>query len=97
MNSLLKKKPPLNDGSLHEAARELHSEAVKILVAAGHDVNFPSLKHGGRTALCELCYECRGSKDLLALQSTLQECMAAKASPLRKCRGRTALFFAIEN
>lgn len=97
LTSLLKKKPPFNDGSLHEAARELHSEAISTLVAAGHDVNFPSLKHGGRNPLCELCFNCRGSEDPVGLQETLSELMARKASPLRKCRERTALFYALEN
>ena len=97
LTSLLKKRPPPNDGSLHEAARELRPDAVKTLVAAGHNINFPSLKHGGRNPLCELCYGCKGSDDPVALHNTLLECMAAKAAPLGKCRGRSALFFAIEN
>ena len=97
LTSLLKKKLPPNDGSLHEAARELHPDAVKILVAAGHDVDYPSLKHGGRNPLCELCLGCKGSDDPVALHDTLLECMAAKANPLRKFRGKSALFFAIDN
>ena len=97
LTSLLKKKPPTNDGSLHEAARELSPDAVKMLVAAGHDIDYPSLKHGGRNPLCELCLECKGSRDPVALHDTLLECMAAKASPLRKFRGKSALFFAIDN
>lgn len=97
LTSLIKKKPPPNDGSLHEAARELHPEALKILLAAGHDINFPSLKHSGRNPLCELCFKCKGGDDATGLHNTLWELNAAKAAPLRKCRGRTALFFALEN
>lgn len=96
LTSLLKKRLPPNDGSLHEAARELHPEAVRMLVAAGHDIDYPSLKHGGRNPLCELCLGCKGS-DPVALHDTLLECMAAKANPLRKFRGKSALFFAIDN
>jgi hypothetical protein len=97
LESILKKKPPRNDGSLHEAARELHADAVKLLVKSGHDIHFPSSKHGGRSPLCELCCACRGSKDPVGLQETLTALAAAKAEPLRKCRGRTALFMAMEN
>lgn len=97
LTSLIKKKPPPNDGSIHEAARELHPEAVKLLLSAGHNVNFPSMKHGGRSPLCELCYKCKGSGDIIGLHNTLWELNAAKASPLWKCRGRNALFFALEN
>jgi Ankyrin repeats (3 copies) len=97
LTSLLKKSLPTNDGSLHEAARELRSDAVKMLVDAGHDINFPSLKHGGRSPLCELCYNCRGSDNSVGLQDTLSQIMAANATPLRKYRGKTPLFFAMEN
>ncbi|RMZ89826.1 hypothetical protein DV736_g2952, partial [Chaetothyriales sp. CBS 134916] len=97
LTSLIKKGPPPNDGSLHEAVRELHPESLKILLGASHDINFPSMKHGGRNPLCELCFKCKGSDDPVGLHNTLLELNAAKASPLRKCRGRTALFFALEN
>jgi ankyrin repeat protein len=97
LKSILKKNPPRNDGSLHEAARELHADAVKLLVKSGHDIQFPSSKHGGRSPLCELCYASKGSQDPVGLQKTLTELAAAKAEPLRKSRGRTALFMAMEN
>jgi ankyrin repeat domain-containing protein 50 len=44
-----------DDGSLHEAARELNMGIVMQLVAAGHSPNAPGEHHGGRTALAELC------------------------------------------
>ncbi|PVI07225.1 hypothetical protein DM02DRAFT_609199 [Periconia macrospinosa] len=44
-----------NDGSLHEAARSLHFDTAKILVQQGHNPNFPSRLHNGRSALGELC------------------------------------------
>ncbi|KAI8934701.1 hypothetical protein NX059_008390 [Plenodomus lindquistii] len=44
-----------NDGSLHEAARELNLGVAKVLVENEHDPNFPSRLHGGRNALGELC------------------------------------------
>lgn len=97
LHSILKKDPPRNDGSLHEAARELNADAVKLLVKSSHDIHFPSSKHGGRSPICELCLACKGSQDPVALQKTLTELANAKAEPLRKSRGRTALFMALEN
>lgn len=45
-----------NDGSLHEAARSLHLDIAKILIQQGHNPNFPSRLHNGRSALGELCF-----------------------------------------
>ncbi|KJZ77805.1 hypothetical protein HIM_02982 [Hirsutella minnesotensis 3608] len=59
MTSLLAADPPRDDGSLHNAARDLNFAAVKILVDSGHDPDFPSPLHGGRSALGEICL--RGS------------------------------------
>ncbi|CZR55929.1 uncharacterized protein PAC_05817 [Phialocephala subalpina] len=97
MNSILKKNPPRNDGSLHEAARELHADAVKLLVKSGHSIHVPSLRFGGNNPLCELCASCKGSKDPVELDETLNELLKAKAEPLAKCCGRTAFFMAMEN
>ncbi|QDS71500.1 hypothetical protein FKW77_004645 [Venturia effusa] len=97
VTSLLKKSPITNDGSLHEAARGLHTDIDAALLATGHDVNFPSFKHSGRSPLCELCYRCDVPNDVTNLHFTLQELQKAKAAPLRECRGRTPLFYAIDN
>ncbi|KAF2825233.1 hypothetical protein CC86DRAFT_456469 [Ophiobolus disseminans] len=97
ITSLLRKKPPVNDGSLHEAARELHPRAVKLLATKGHDVDFPSLKHNGRNALCELAFRCHASQDSVRLHDTLCALREAKSNPLRKYRGKTPLFYAMDN
>lgn len=55
MGCLLAAEPSKDDGSLHNAARELNFSAVKVLVQAGHDPDFPSPAHGGRSALAEVC------------------------------------------
>jgi hypothetical protein len=55
MSSILAADPSINDGSLHNAARDLNLKAMQILVEYGHDVDFPSTLHGGRSALGELC------------------------------------------
>lgn len=56
VKALTKAKSRVNDGSLHEAARELHSNVVQLLREAGHSANYPSSDkhHDGRDALQEL-------------------------------------------
>ena len=55
MSSLLAAEPSRDDGSLHNAARDLNLAAVKVLIQAGHDPDFPSPYHSGRSALGEVC------------------------------------------
>ncbi|POR39750.1 Ankyrin repeat domain-containing protein, chloroplastic [Tolypocladium paradoxum] len=55
MSSLLAAGPARDDGSLHNAARDLNLPAVRVLVQSGHDPDFPSPLHGGRSALGEVC------------------------------------------
>ncbi|KAI9047910.1 hypothetical protein LZ554_007712 [Drepanopeziza brunnea f. sp. 'monogermtubi'] len=44
-----------NDGSLHDFSRQLRCDAIQTLVKNGHDVDYPSDRHEGRSALAELC------------------------------------------
>lgn len=53
--SVLEAEPSKNDGSLHMAARNLNAKVMKLLVQHGHDVDFPSDLHDGRSALAEIC------------------------------------------
>jgi hypothetical protein len=57
MDALLEANPEPNDGTLHDAARNLDSNAIKLLVSHGHDPNRPSPRHNGRSPLAELCYQ----------------------------------------
>lgn len=52
VNMLLKAKARPNDGSLHEAARQVQPEIMSALLAHGHDAR---LAHAGLTPLAELC------------------------------------------
>lgn len=97
LKCLLKAKPPPNDGSLHEASRRLNAGAVKLLIKAGHDPDFPSTKHEGRTALAELCLNCDGARDPLALEETLEALRDGKADPMKKWLGKTPTFLALDN
>lgn len=101
VKDLIKANSRVNDGSLQEAARNLHSKVVAALIKGGHDPNFPSSKpeHDGRSALQELTAMCDGTRDAILLEETIMALGKDKASSLTKHRdsGKNALFFALGN
>ncbi|KAK0665679.1 hypothetical protein QBC41DRAFT_10614 [Cercophora samala] len=92
-----------NDGSVHNAARELNLQALKVLVEFGHDVDFPSTLHGGRSALGELCLNAASGGSLTASQEKqMQKCMSylireAGSDLAIQCDGKTVLLLALES
>lgn len=66
MGNLLAAEPSKDDGSLHNAARELNLSAVRVLIQAGHDPDFPSPLHDGRSALGEICLHASDMGELTA-------------------------------
>lgn len=54
--NLLETGAPKNDGSLHHAICGLKTQVAELLLKNGHDPNFPSPQHQGRTPLAELLY-----------------------------------------
>ncbi|KAK3941038.1 Inversin [Diplogelasinospora grovesii] len=97
---LLKYAPSSNDGSLHEASRNFHVPAMKLLIDAGHDPNYRSGRHGGRTALGEMALHATiadGVDATLAAEEALDVLCAAGANPLLRMHGKTAIFLALEN
>lgn len=64
MGYVLAADPNPNDGSLHNVARSLNHAAVKVLLESGHDPDFPSTQHGGRSALGEVCLRGSTGQDL---------------------------------
>ncbi|GAB1316581.1 hypothetical protein MFIFM68171_06791 [Madurella fahalii] len=73
MSSILAADPSINDGSLHNAARDLNLKALRVLLEYGHDVDFPSTLHGGRSALGELCLNAAHAGPLTAAQEKQME------------------------
>lgn len=69
-----------DDGSLHEAAREANPEIVKLLLASGHHMDFPSAVHAdaqaGRTALEELCLNAAPGDDLDVWNEQITSCIS---------------------
>ncbi|KAG6006684.1 hypothetical protein E4U21_006759 [Claviceps maximensis] len=73
---LLAADPSRDDGSLHNASRDMNLPVVKVLVQSGHDPDFPSPLHEGRSALAELCLHGSDSNDLGAeRERTMQKVM----------------------
>lgn len=97
IKTLLKLKPRTNDGSLHEASRGLHADCVALLLKAGHDANFSSTKHNGLTALGELCMYCDEGESQDRIESCIDLLNNANMDPLRKYRGKTMLYMAMDN
>ncbi|AEO63045.1 uncharacterized protein THITE_40294 [Thermothielavioides terrestris NRRL 8126] len=94
---LLKAKPVVNDGSLHEASRGFHLQVMKRLLEAGHDPNYRSIKHGGRTALGEIALKANAPSDVAVAEECLDLLASVDASPLLKVHGKTVIFLALDN
>lgn len=94
---LLENKPPVNDGSLHEASRGYHVQTMRLLLEAGHDPNYRSTKHGGRTALGEIALNAGPPNDIAAAEDALDLLSSVDASPLLKVYGKTVIFLALDN
>lgn len=91
---------PGNDGSLHDAARELNLGTMEVLMESGHDPDFPSPLHGGRTALAELCrygaLDVREPRQEIRLEKVMG-LLIQRGSDLRiQSEGRSALLLALE-
>jgi hypothetical protein len=71
MQALLNASASANDGSLHDAARMVNADAIKLLLEYGHDPNFPCVRFDGRTPLFELCLQ--APECLKQTQATTQQ------------------------
>jgi ankyrin repeat protein len=97
---VLAKRALWNDGSLHEAMRELNVEAARVLVERGHDPNFPSRFHGGRNALGELCLNASVTtpQQRSKLRQILRLLLSNGANPKFRARNeKSAVILALDN
>jgi ankyrin repeat protein len=96
----LAKRSLVNDGSVHEAAKELNVDAVRVLVTCGHDPNFPSRLHGGRNALGEMCLNATimTAPQRSKLRQLLRLLLSHGANPKFRARNeRSAVILALDN
>ncbi|KAK5628406.1 hypothetical protein RRF57_004121 [Xylaria bambusicola] len=102
MSNLLAAGASKNDGSLHNAARELNIQAMQVLVKYNHDPDFPSPLHEGRTALAELCLH---ATDSMKLTTNNEKTMERAIEFLVECgtditihsEGKSVLLLALES
>ncbi|GKT45250.1 NF-kappa-B inhibitor alpha [Colletotrichum spaethianum] len=102
MSNLLAAGASRNDGSLHNSARELNLAACQVLVQYGHEPDFPSTLHGGRSALGELCRHCADSGELTAARQKLMErvinfLIEAGSDITLRSEGKSILLLALES
>lgn len=89
-----------DNGSLHDAARKLDLGAVKALLESGHNPNFPSPHHHGRSVLAELCL--RGSDEELTtkrqelMQQVLAELIQSGANISYRTKSKSLLHLCLE-
>ncbi|OLN95790.1 putative ankyrin repeat protein L25 [Colletotrichum chlorophyti] len=102
MSNLLAAGASKNDGSLHNAARELNLAACQVLVKYGHEPDFPSTLHDGRSALGELCRHAADSGELTASRQKLMErvinyLIEAGSDITLRTEGKSILLLALES
>lgn len=102
MSNLLAAGASKNDGSLHNAARELNIRAMQILVEYGHDPDFPSPLHGGRSALAELCLHATDSIPMSpgkekSMERAIEFLLQSGTDVTIQSEGKSALLLALES
>ncbi|KAK0619958.1 hypothetical protein B0T14DRAFT_221086 [Immersiella caudata] len=102
MSMILAADPSKDDGSLHNAARELNLDALQILLHHGHDLDFPSPLHDGRSVLGEVCLNAAHAGPLTAAQEKLMEkimtlLIKGETDLTIQARGKSALLLALHS
>ncbi|KAK2873717.1 hypothetical protein FQN49_002134 [Arthroderma sp. PD_2] len=98
MRSLIDAGAIVDDGSLHEASRELQSAAVQLLLDHGHNPNFPSMLHDGRCALAELCLRTESpGTSLVKIRQTIDGLVGGKADLTIHSQGKPLIYHALDN
>ncbi|KAI0109748.1 hypothetical protein F4814DRAFT_377783 [Daldinia grandis] len=102
MSNLLAAGASRNDGSLHNAARELNLQAMQVLVEYRHDPDFPSPLHGGRSALGELCLHGADSDEMTphrekAMEKAINFLLQSESDITLQSDGKSVLLLALES
>ncbi|KAI0548760.1 hypothetical protein F4679DRAFT_291357 [Xylaria curta] len=102
MSNLLAAGASKNDGSLHNAARELNVQAMQVLVEYGHDPDFPSPLHDGRSALAEICLHASDSFQTAiskekAMERAIEFLLRSGTDITIQSEGKSVLLLALES
>ncbi|KAI8956122.1 hypothetical protein F4801DRAFT_573651 [Xylaria longipes] len=102
MSNILAAGASRNDGSLHNASRELNIRAMQVLVEYGHDPDFPSPLHGGRSALAELCLHASDSFQIAtskekAMERAIEFLLQSGTDITIQSEGKSVLLLSLES
>jgi ankyrin repeat protein len=99
MEYLLKYGADVDDGSLHDAARELRCDAIRVLIKHGHDPDFPSDRHGGRSALAELCFKAVDNNPNFEDLEEAVRCLIANGADIKQrgLNGKTLFHYTLDS
>ncbi|KAI3337678.1 hypothetical protein F4824DRAFT_489005 [Ustulina deusta] len=102
MSNILAAGASKNDGSLHNAARELNIPAMQVLVEYRHDPDFPSPLHDGRSALAELCLHATDSIQMTAskekaMEKAIEFLLQSGTDITIQSEGKSILLLALES
>lgn len=102
MSNILAAGASRNDGSLHNAARELNIQAMEVLVEYRHDPDFPSPLHGGRSALAELCLHATDTIQMTpskekAMERAIEFLLQSGSDITIQSEGKSVLLLALES
>jgi hypothetical protein len=105
MEHLLQAGAECDDGSLHDAARELRCDIMRVLMKFGHKPDYPSDRHEGRSALAELCLSAVNRHPIptpMLLEEAIQ-CLIAGGADIRlrirteNASGKTIFHFGLDS
>ncbi|KAJ2904759.1 hypothetical protein MKZ38_007267 [Zalerion maritima] len=102
MRMLLQMNPAINDGSLHTAAARLDYDTIELLLDAGHEPDFPSTLHQGRSALAELVLHAGDGEGIAPdrekiLERVILLLLKSGSDPSIKSQGLSVLLLALHS
>ncbi|KAH6712645.1 hypothetical protein BKA61DRAFT_521868 [Leptodontidium sp. MPI-SDFR-AT-0119] len=99
MGYILQAGAETDDGSLHDVARQLRCDVMRTLIKNGHEVDYPSDRHEGRSALAELCLRAMDNSPSPAKLEDAIQCLIVNDANIREVSysGKTIFHYALDS
>ncbi len=99
MGYILQAGAETDDGSLHDVSRQLRCDAMRTLIKNGHEVDYPSDRHEGRSALAELCLRAMDHSPPPAKLEDAIQCLIVNDANIREVSysGKTIFHYALDS
>ncbi|KAL2064498.1 hypothetical protein VTL71DRAFT_4992 [Oculimacula yallundae] len=99
MGYILQAGAETDDGSLHDVSRQLRCDAMRTLIKNGHEVDYPSDRHEGRSALAELCLRAMDNSPSQAKLEEAIQCLIVNDANIREVSysGKTIFHYALDS